>query len=188
MGLALPSPFGSIAIHMSIYTKTGDTGQTSLFGGNRISKANPQVEAYGAVDEATCFIGFARESLDEESMRALLTDIQQNLYKIMGYLAGAKSSLEDLNSHISIFEQEIDHIDSSLPKLTRFILPQGGEPAVRLQIARSMIRSAERRIVAFISQKKEQTETDLLIVRYINRLSDLFFMLARKFSNEEKLT
>ncbi len=173
---------------MAIYTKTGDKGQTGLFGGKRVSKADPQVEAYGAIDEVTCFIGSAYESLDDDAIKALLTDIQLNLYKIMAYLSGAKLSVEDLEKHIKVFEQEIDYLDKKLPKLTRFILPQGGEACSRLHIARAMIRSAERRVVSYLSGKNEQTEADLATVQYLNRLSDLFFMLARRFSNEEKIT
>lgn len=173
---------------MSIYTKAGDKGQTALFGGKRVSKADPRVEAYGAIDEATCFIGSAYESLPDDAVKALLTDIQTNLYQIMGYLSGAPVAIVELGHHIQVFEQEIDYLDKSLPKLTRFILPQGSESCSRLHIARAMVRSAERRVVAYVSEKENQTDADLVTIQYLNRLSDLFFMLARKFSNEEKVT
>lgn len=173
---------------MSIYTKTGDKGQTSIFGGKRVSKADAQVEAYGAVDEATCFIGLAHEALDDAPTKKFITDIQLNLYKIMAYLSGAPLKGKELEDHIAVFEKEIDSITSALPKLTRFILPQGSEATARLHTARAMIRSAERRVVAYISTKEKQTEEDLISVQYLNRLSDLFFMLARKFSHDEKVT
>jgi cob(I)alamin adenosyltransferase len=106
----------------------------------------------------------------------------------MAYLSGAPLKKEALKKAIPEFEKEIDTIDKQLPKLSRFILPQGSEATSRLHIARAMIRSAERSTVYFISQKLEQTDQDQLIVQYLNRLSDLFFMLARKFSGEEKTT
>ncbi len=173
---------------MSIYTKTGDTGKTALFGGTRVSKYNPQVEAYGVVDEATCFIGLAYESIQDAKDRKTLTSIQLNLYAIMAYLSNAPLKSTELIEEVNNMEKEMDRLESILPKLTRFILPQGSESAVRLHIARSKIRTAERRIVEFVDNKKTQITEDLLIMKYINRLSDFFFMLARKYSNEEKVT
>ena len=110
---------------MAIYTKTGDKGQTSIFGGKRVPKYDPQVEAYGAIDEASSFIGWALEEIHDEQVRKTLTDVQFNLYKIMAYLAGAgmKDGNESISGLITILEQEIDHLDKTLPKLTRFILP-----------------------------------------------------------------
>ncbi len=86
-------------------------------------------------------------------------------------------------------EAEIDRLDKELPKLTRFILPQGSEATARLHIARAMIRSAERRVIYYEAQKEGEMSTDdAMVIKYLNRLSDLFFMLARKFSNDEKVT
>lgn len=173
---------------MPIYTKTGDKGQTSLFGGKRLPKYDIQIEAYGTVDEATSFIGFVYESIHDDATKKFLTDIQQNLYKIMAYLSGAKLEEEDISSHIVIFEKEINHLEKTLPKLTRFILPQGSESTVRIHIARATIRRAERRVVEFVDFKKERTTADAVCIQYLNRLSDLFFMFARKFSEKEKRT
>ena len=174
---------------MAIYTKTGDKGQTSIFGGKRVPKYDPQVEAYGAIDEASSFIGWALEEIHDEQVRKTLTDVQFNLYKIMAYLAGAgmKDGNESISGLITILEQEIDHLDKTLPKLTRFILPQGSESSSRLHICRTKVRTSERRVVYFVSQKEENAE-DEVIVKFLNRLSDWFFMVARKFSQDEKVT
>jgi cob(I)alamin adenosyltransferase len=173
---------------MSIYTKTGDTGTTALFGGTRLPKYDIQIEAYGTIDEATSFIGSVYESIKDQDVKDLLTAIQHNLYKIMAYLSGADLQEKELASHITIFEKEIDHLEKTLPKLTRFILPQGSEQASRIHLARTIIRRAERRVVEFVDSKKEKTSEDAVCIQYLNRLSDLFFMLARKFSDEEKRT
>ncbi len=173
---------------MSIYTKTGDTGKTALFGGTKVSKYNAQVEAYGSVDEATCFIGLAFESITDNKDKETLTSIQLDLYAIMAYLSNAPLKSQELLGHIDTMEREIDGLESTLPQLTRFVLPQGGESVVRFHIARAKVRTAERRIVEFIDNKKNKTSDDLLIIKYVNRLSDFFFMLARKYSAEEKVT
>ncbi len=173
---------------MSIYTKTGDKGKTALFGGKRVWKYDPQVEAYGITDEASCFIGLAIESIEDRLVKEVLTEVQIDLYTIMAYLSGATLQKDQLAAHIFNMEETIDELDKSLPKLLRFVLPQGSEATVRLHIARTKVRSAERRIVEFVEQKKKQTEDDLLIIQYENRLSDFLFMLARKYSDHEKKT
>lgn len=174
--------------HMAIYTKTGDRGETALFGGKRVPKYDRQIEAYGTIDEVTSFIGSASESVKDKHVQELFTSIQYNLYKIMAYLSGADLKEEDLQNHTAVFEHEIDHLEKTLPKLTRFILPQGSEQAARIHIARAAIRRAERRVVEFVDSKKKRTSADAVCIQYLNRLSDLFFMLARKFTPEEKIT
>ena len=173
---------------MSIVTKTGDAGETGLFGGKRVKKYDSQVEAYGGIDEATCFIGSAFEVIDHQEIKELITEVQFCLYIIMGYLACAKIDSKKIQNHLSVIESEIVHLETTLPNLTRFIIPQGSEQTSRLQIARAMIRSAERRVVAFIDAKPSQNEDDVLILKYLNRLSDLFFMLARKYVGDERKT
>ena len=93
---------------MTIYTKTGDKGTTALFGGKRVSKHDVQIEAYGSIDEATCFIGLAYELIKDKQVKDLLTAIQYNLYKIMAYLSGANLPEKDIFEHISDLEKEID--------------------------------------------------------------------------------
>jgi len=181
---------------MKIYTKTGDLGETGVIAGKRISKSELVIEANGALDEATSYIGWAREQVEEDGVRLLMSEIQHDLYEIMGYLAGAKIDAVIFEDKISAFEKEMDRMTAKLPALKRFILPQGGEATTRLHIARTMIRSAERRVVRYVKEKSKYHEGlsakafqgDLLMIKYLNRLSDLFFTLARKYAQVEKVT
>ncbi|QQS44510.1 cob(I)yrinic acid a,c-diamide adenosyltransferase [Candidatus Roizmanbacteria bacterium] len=173
---------------MSITTKTGDKGETALFGGKRVKKYDPQVEAYGSVDEATSFIGSAIEAISDKDVTGLLTNVQLTLYILMAHLSGYKMDRNKVEDHLKSIEKEIVRLENTLPKLTRFILPQGSEEASRLQIARAMVRSSERRVTAYVDRKTEQTADDMMAVQYLNRLSDLLFMLARKYTPEEHLT
>ncbi len=173
---------------MPIYTKTGDQGKTSLFGGKRVMKHDMQVETYGSVDEATSFIGFAHESINDKKTKELLSEVQMTLYSIMAYLSGAKLDYKKLDSQVLYLERNIDFLEKKLPKLVRFILPQGSEATARLHLARTSIRQAERRIGEFINDKKQIKDEDSSVLRYINRLSDFLFMLARQYSRDEKST
>lgn len=173
---------------MSIYTKTGDKGTTALFGGKRVWKYNPQVEAYGMVDEATACIGFTHDSIKNKSVQKLLTDIQYDLYQIMAYLSGAKVEIGPIMERIGIMEKTIDTLEKQLPKLVRFVIPQGSEATVRLHLARAITRTAERRVIEFVEGKKSKINTDRVVIQYLNRLSDLLFMLARKFTKKEQIT
>lgn len=181
---------------MKIYTKTGDLGETGVIAGKRISKSELVIEANGALDEASSYIGWAREQVEEDGVRLLMSEIQHDLYEIMGYLAGAKIDAVIFEDKISAFEKEMDRMTAKLPALKRFILPQGGEATTRLHIARTMIRSAERRVVRYVKEKSKYHEGlsakafqgDLLMIKYLNRLSDLFFTLARKYAQVEKVT
>ena len=172
---------------MSIYTKTGDKGETSLFGGVRVSKSSPQVEAYGLVDELTSFIGLVVLKIKEKKTKRFLTKIQQNLYQIMGFLSGTPTELKNLKNGIAEFEKKIDEMDKKLPKLNRFILPQGTEISSWFHIIRTSCRKAERNIVAFFNSQSEIRNKQLLIIRYINRLSDLFFMFARWYNKDQEI-
>jgi cob(I)alamin adenosyltransferase len=172
---------------MSIYTKTGDKGKTGIFGGTRIWKHELQIEAYGKVDEASSFIGLAFEAIDKKEIRDFLTIIQEDLYKIMAYLSAAPVDLSYLKHQVSKIEKQIDDYEKTLPPLTRFILPQGSEQASRLHVARAVVRTAERRIVDYLSSKSEEKYRDLIIA-YCNRLSDLLFIYARLFTPREKRT
>ncbi len=181
---------------MKIYTKTGDLGETGVIAGKRISKSELIIEANGALDEATSYIGWAREQVEEDGVRLLMSEIQHDLYEIMGYLAGAKIDAAIFEDKICSFEKEMDRMTAKLPALKRFILPQGGEATTRLHIARTIIRSAERRVVRYVKEKSKYHEGisakafqgDLLMIKYLNRLSDLFFTLARKYAQVEKVT
>lgn len=169
---------------MSITTKTGDDGTTALFGNKRLSKSHPQIEAYGMVDEATSFIGLVVEHVSKQDKNHL-TKVQTTLYSIMAYLSGASIDSSLIKSAITHIEKEITSLEKSLPKLTRFILPQGSKKAAHIHIARAVTRTAERAIVRFIEMNATQDNTQKSIVIYVNRLSDYLFLLARKYSNEE---
>ena len=174
---------------MPIYTKTGDRGTTSLFGGKRINKSSAQVEAYGMLDEFSSWLGFIIAKFDDKNDIELLSSIQNDLHKVMSVLsANTKLSLEKLVKSTEEHEKYIDSLDKKLPKLTSFILPQGGEIASRIHIARTVCRRAERNLSAlFLEKDSGITEKNQLIIsRYINRLSDLLFMLARKYGEYEK--
>ena len=139
---------------MPIYTKTGDKGTTSLFGGKRILKSDVQVECYGTIDELSAFIGFAKIAVKDTAIRDLLTPIQKDLYSAMAYLSGSsKTSLSPLLKHIPIFEHIIDSLDKKLPELRDFIIPQNNEPSTRLHIARTVCRRVERILIRYYEEK-----------------------------------
>lgn len=165
---------------MSIYTKTGDKGKTGLFGGKRVSKYDPQVEAYGSVDEATCFIGFAGEAVTKREDKEALTRIQRDLYLIMTYLSSGPLASAQIEEHLKNLEQMIDRMEGTLAPLTRFVLPQGSEAGSRIHLARVSVRTAERRVAHHLDSKKCEHD-DFLILRYLNRLSDFLFTLSRTY-------
>ena len=139
---------------MPIYTKTGDKGTTSLFGGKRLSKADIQIEAYGTVDELTSFLGMITVKISSKKEQTFFTTIQKDLYQIMGDLAGYHSPIESLSQRITLFEQTIDTLEKKLPKLNRFILPGGTELSAWFHIVRTVCRRAERNVVALQHTKK----------------------------------
>lgn len=166
-----------------IYTRTGDTGDTALFGGGRVAKSHPRVAAYGDVDELNSVLGLARAAAPLDFFDSLLEKIQRDLFSIGGHLATPdpdkvrkaleKAQLEE--GRIAEFEATIDAADVELPALTAFVLPAGSEKAVRLHVARAVCRRAERSVVALAAV--EEVPPPFLI--YLNRLSDLLFTLAR---------
>jgi cob(I)alamin adenosyltransferase len=175
---------------MPIYTKTGDKGTTSVIGGKRTSKDDILVEAYGSIDELSSSIGLVINYIKNKEEMAFFIEIQRNLYTIMAYLSGAKVELKQLSSETKRFEQMIDDITSRLPKLNRFVLYPGSKLASFFHILRVETRKSERRVVSYFKKsKKLNKSTEKLILQYINRLSDLFFTFARKYSkNKEILT
>lgn len=166
-----------------LYTGTGDSGQTSLVGGERIDKDDARLEAYGTIDELNSHIGvlLATGSLSDTDT-ALLTEVQSRLFDVGAYLAtNPTSPYAEAMSHpagpeqISALEQAIDRLDESLPPMKSFILPGGTQAAAQAHVARTVCRRAERRIITLA--RSEGVEPDTL--RYINRLSDYLFILAR---------
>lgn len=179
---------------MSIYTKTGDTGTTALFGGKRVLKCNELVEVYGSLDEFNSWMGFLASLFLVPDVHIFLTAIQADLFTIGGYLAGWRTvSLDPLRIRIKEMEKRIDAMEKELTPLTNFILPGGTELASRLHIARSVCRRVERQVVALKKidavEIKEITEKDVhQIIQYLNRLSDLLFTLARFVNKTEGFT
>lgn len=161
---------------IKIYTRTGDKGQTSLFGGKRVSKDSLRVEAIGSVDELNSAIGLAIAQVS--SIKKELIAIQQDLFEIGATLANPKSQTPNLKRYlekrVNEFEQFIDEMTEQLPVLRNFILA-GGERITFLQFARTVCRRAERRVVSLSKEAK----IDPSILIYLNRLSDLLFIMAR---------
>ena len=168
---------------MKIYTRTGDAGETGLFGGGRVPKDHPRVAAYGDVDELSSAIGVVRATEPVTLFDDLLASIQRDLFSIGGHLATpdparvakalARAELSD--ERIPLFERTIDEAELELPPLRAFILPAGTPKAAALHLARTVCRRAERAVVAL---SHESTVPEQFLV-YLNRLSDLLFTLAR---------
>ncbi len=174
---------------MPIYTKTGDKGTTSIYGGKRTSKDALIIEACGSIDELSTLIGFSVNYLTDKNETAFMINIQKNLYYIMAFLSGAKIELKHLSTETKRFEQKIDDYTSRLPKLNRFVLNPGTKIASLFHILRVETRRCERRVVSYLKNVKKLNNNEKLILMYINRLSDLFFTYARKYSkNKEILT
>lgn len=172
---------------MKIYTKTGDSGETSLFDNSRVSKADPRVDAYGEVDEVNACLGLARSAGLDADLDEALVHIQRDLFAVGAQLADPSHKLAARvtrafvsDADISRLEQLIDRLEQELPPLTRFILPSGGAAGASLHLARTVCRRAERRIVAL------EPAPDLVIVRYMNRLSDLLFVVARAVNHRTR--
>jgi len=169
---------------MKIYTKNGDKGQTGLIGGTNVPKNDPRIEAYGTVDELNSFIGLLASYPLRESTAAFLEKIQHNLFVIGSYLATdtqiTTHSGDSILSPevISDKEKEIDIIQSGLPELRSFVLPGGSSEAAVCHICRTVCRRAERRIVEI----SELYSVDHLVIIYVNRLSDYFFVLSRELN------
>lgn len=168
---------------MKIYTKTGDEGQTGLFGGGRVSKDDPRVEAYGEVDELNAVLGFARATEIMPRIDEVLVPVQRDLFSIGALLATPdlakmqqhleKAQIDD--ARIVELERQIDACDRELEPLHAFIVPGGTHKAAALHVARTVCRRAERRVIHL----QRDVEIPQIVVIYLNRLSDLLFSLAR---------
>lgn len=178
---------------MRIYTKTGDTGKTSLFGGEKVLKSHLRVNSYGMVDELSSFIGLVVTKIQNDQHKDMLIHIQKDLYLIMSILAGAEEDIESVDQQIKIFETSIDSLQLQLSPLNQFIIPGGNEISAWLHILRVMTRKTERAIVSFFengegndSKDKIEMKNKVTITTYINRLSDYFFILARFYSKDKE--
>ncbi len=165
-----------------IYTKTGDTGQTSLIGGTRVPKYHPRIEAYGTVDELKSYIGLIRDQDISDNIKSLLIEIQDRLFTIESQLAHDPEKKlnrplpELFESDISTLESAIDEMNEVLEPLSSFILPGGHVVVSHCHIARCICRRAER----ITTQLSEVHPVNPLNIKYLNRLSDYLFVLARK--------
>jgi cob(I)alamin adenosyltransferase len=177
---------------MKIYTKTGDRGETALFGGSRVPKHNLRIDSYGTVDELNSWMGLIRDQDINSQTKQTIITIQDHLFTIGAILATPpekevlKNGEERLkiskisDDHIHMLEHQMDHMNESLPQMTHFILP-GGHPSVSYcHITRTVCRRAER----LASALHEKTPIDPQVLKYLNRLSDYLFVLARKLSKD----
>ncbi len=167
--------------HSKIYTRRGDDGSTGLANGQRISKDSTRMEAIGSVDELNSLIGVLAAMQIPDNIREMLLEIQHHLFEIGGGLATPQKSMLASDA-VKDIELIIDHLDAALPPLTRFILPGGTPEAASCHNARAVCRRAERSILTM--QKSESDISDNNALHYLNRLSDLLFVLARTLSRQ----
>ena len=163
-----------------VYTKRGDKGETDLLGGSAARKDSLKVESYGCIDETSSFIGLARYYTKNKVIKERLKEIQNKLLVLGGFLASDDKGKEMMKDQIKeedikLLEEYIDEYNQKLPPLTHFILPGDDEVATHFHVARTVVRRAERRIVSLAAQE----DLNPLIQKYVNRLSDLMFVLAR---------
>jgi cob(I)alamin adenosyltransferase len=167
-----------------IYTKTGDQGETGLFGGKRLPKYHLRIESYGTVDELNSYLGLIRDSISDAGDRAAIKTIQDRLFTIGANLASDPekplATPDLLDSDVEWLELGIDRMEEKLPVLKNFILP-GGHPAVsHCHVGRCICRRAERLVVALSTEEPVEE----IILRYLNRLSDYLFVLSRKIGHD----
>jgi cob(I)alamin adenosyltransferase len=174
---------------LKIYTKTGDKGTTALIGGTRVPKSHLRIEAYGTVDELNSYIGLCRDHLADEQSRNMLQEIQDRLFTIGSSLAcdpekETKMKIPDLKEEdITVLEKEIDRMNDTMPPMKNFVLPGGHITVSHLHVARCICRRAERCCVRL---ELEKEEIKAIVIKYLNRLSDYLFVLARYAAHQLK--
>lgn len=189
-------PGGEFARFMPIYTKNGDKGQTYLFGGKKVLKSDNIIEAIGSVDELNSFIGLLVVKLKNKKDKDFLIELQKDLYQIMSILSGGKEDGDFLEEKVLFFEKKIDEIEKKLSPLNKFIIPGGTEISSLFHILRVICRRTERAVVRCFSNHQlpitnhhpQTTSHQLLITKYLNRLSDLFFVFARFYGKNKETT
>lgn len=169
---------------MKIYTKTGDKGETALFGGKRVPKDHPRIEAYGTVDELNSWIGLIRFRPINTHYQSILAEVQDRLFTVGSMLASDPEKVhklkipEVIETDIELLEKEIDQMNDEIPPLKAFVLPGGNDEVSFCHIARCVCRRAERLAVNLADSE----QVDIILIKYLNRLSDYLFVLARKLS------
>jgi cob(I)alamin adenosyltransferase len=177
---------------MKVYTKTGDTGTTALFGGTRVPKDHIRIESYGTVDELNSYIGLIRDQEMNQHYKKILIEIQDRLFTVGAILATPREKeikkngelrlqkLGIIESDIELLENEIDSMEEALPPMTHFVLPGGHTTVSYCHIARCVCRRAER-LAVHLDHNEPIAES---VIMYLNRLSDYLFVLARKLSHD----
>ncbi|MDX1569029.1 MAG: cob(I)yrinic acid a,c-diamide adenosyltransferase [Xanthomonadales bacterium] len=160
-----------------IYTRTGDAGTTGLGDGTRVAKDDLRVDAYGTVDEANSAVGMVLAHSDDEAVNDCLTDVQHDLFDLGGELCMPGHRAIEA-AHIDRLENRLDDFNAELPPLKEFVLPAGGPAASAAHLARTICRRAERRVVSLAADAEINPDA----VRYLNRLSDLLFVIARRLA------
>lgn len=171
---------------MKVYTRKGDSGETGLYGGSRISKNSIKVDTYGNIDESAAFIGAARALVKDKKIKNILYKIQEKFLVIGAYLASDKNGITKLKEKIEIsdienLEKIMDEYSKNLLPLYKFIIPGENIESAALHVARTVVRRSERKIVAL----KERDEVAPEILKYVNRVSDILFVLARVVEDQE---
>ena len=169
---------------MKIYTKKGDLGETSLFGGKRVPKNHLRIKAYGSIDELNSFLGIVLAKLQDTRAEEFINKIQKDLFIIGSHLAGSLITIDPLTERTKEMEKVIDNLDGELPPLKNFILPEGTEKSTYLYFARAVARRAERELIELSLQE----EVDSKVRIYLNRLSDFLFVLARYLNFKSGVT
>ena len=167
-----------------IYTKTGDAGETGLFGGKRLPKSHLRIEAYGTIDELNAFLGLLKDAITEAQLGDFIKSVQDNLFTIGSRLASDPEKEmqvpEIKREAVEAMEKYIDEMEENLPPLKNFILPGGHTTVSFCHIARCVCRRAERRVVAL----SLESPVEPVILNYLNRLSDFLFVLGRKLAQD----
>ena len=171
---------------MKIYTKTGDDGTTGIQNGTRVSKSESRIQAYGMIDEINSFLGIILSKLDEKDLENLITKIQNDLFVVGSDLSNSdlKNTQNRVNDEmIKTLEENIDKLEKKLSPITNFILPGGHEIAALVHVSRSITRRAETFVISLSEKEKINNNS----IKYLNRLSDLLFVIARTINQRKNV-
>lgn len=171
---------------MKIYTRTGDGGTTGMFGGERVLKDSLAVESYGSIDELTSVLGVLLTLMSDKKEILFISNIQKDLYILMGFLAHSPVSLTSCKKNVLEIEKKIDILSEKLPPLHSFIIPGGSPASAWAHLARTVCRRAERMVVRLHHQDDKKNRDLLVVIQYLNRLSDLLFTYARFFNTQNE--